>query len=135
MFGILTTYSEWRICWLTNKESKNAAEATEIKLNNNSVDIQEIDSIPDWDDDFESIESDEQMSNTPKRKINGTRIIQSNDQKLPLYLRSVLLKMFHSPHSKVHLVDNNRLYIQLNDKNWSWVSFNKDLQFNKVNII
>ena len=135
VFGILTTYSEWRICWLKNKDCVDAASAIKIEGDPTVSNIEEINSIPEWDvNDFEVEDSDDRApDSTIKRHFYGSSIIPCTSSSLPLFLISVLKKMYHSPHTKVQLVDPNRSYIQLNEKSWSWVYFNKDLQLSKVN--
>ena len=112
------------------------ANSTKMVTTFTNANIEEVLTIPEWDDDLisEDLNDDIAPETTEKRHFYATSIISSNSPKLPLYLISVLLKMYYSPHDHVQLVDPNRAYIQLDETSWTWVNhFNKNLQFGKVN--
>jgi hypothetical protein len=128
MFGILTTYSEWRVCWLHNTDtaanSKDLLAVTGVNIKNANAN----NSIPDWQDDY--IDTDPEIDPEDAgldRTFYGTKVFQCTNTELPNYLVSVLLKMYHSPHSKVQLVDPSRPYIQLKEGMWTWSRFTKAL--------
>jgi hypothetical protein len=135
MFGILTTFAEWRICWLVN--SDKAASSMEL-TDPTSVTIKTIGAhgFTEWEDDY----VDNKLEEDPKdadldRVFYGTKVYQSTNIELPKMLVSVLLKMYHSPHSDVQLVDANRPYIQLKKSMWIWTKFAKDLVFKRVKLV
>ena len=89
--------------------------------------------IPDWQDDFVDNTAEIDAEDTAlDRTFYGTKIFQCTNIELPKYLVSVLLKMYHAPHSEVQLVDPSKPYIQLKKGMWTWARFTKDLVFNKV---
>jgi hypothetical protein len=135
VFGILTTYKDWRLCWLPNTSS--AAKSPNVESEPTATSIDELDVIPVWDDDYQPTDDDEEeevgvSDDQDNREFIVTETMGPSNPDLPLYLVSVILKMYASPHSRVQLVDPKRPYIMLNENNWSWVRFNKDLNVKKV---
>jgi hypothetical protein len=73
VFGILTTYAEWRICWL---KSSDAAAQSEITTNPSEATLQDIQEIPDWRDVY--LEADEEKDSEDvedDREFYGTAIL------------------------------------------------------------
>ena len=96
--------------------------------------MEDLQEIPDWKDDHVDAENETDVEDVDDdREFYGTAILPSGSSEVPKYLVSVLLKMYSSPHFQVKLVDQNRSYIKLNDKNWTWVKFDKELKLHKVN--
>jgi hypothetical protein len=91
VFGILTTYAEWRICWL---KSSDAAAQSEITSNPSEATLQDMKEIPDWRDDYM-----EEKDAEDDREFNGTAILPCTNAELPKYLVSTLLKMYASSFS------------------------------------
>jgi hypothetical protein len=134
VFGIVSTYEEWRIYWLANDDCNDAAEASQIENSeiSQACVVEDITTIPERFD-FESESTDELITpSQEKRRLCGTPIIRYDDKILPHMLISVLLKMYHSPREEIPLVDPNRSYIQLNETNWYWVHYNKALNLSQV---
>ena len=135
VFGIVSTYSEWRIYWLSNSDCDKAASATKVKPSHNPTSFEDIDSIPEWLEDIEDDTTQDLIPpSTEKRILHGTNVIKYNSQTLAYTLASVILKMYSSPHITVPLVDSNRSYILLNETSWYWVHFNRGLNYLKVTI-
>ena len=136
VFGIVSTYEEWRIYWLANDVCNDAASAT-TKLENieaTQAYVEDITTIPECIN-FESESTEELISpSQEKRQLCGTPIIRYDDKNLSHMLVSVLLKMYNSPRETIPLVDPNRSYIQLNETSWYWVHFTNKLNLSQVHI-
>ena len=102
VFGILSTYAEWRVCWMP--QSQKAAVATEILVGKEEADEVETEA--------ESVVS--------ARVMHGSPVFLWNDPNLPRILCSTILKMYSSPRNEVQLIDKDRPYIILDARQWSW---------------
>lgn len=130
VFGIVSTYQQWRICWFPS--SDNAARATEIEPQPKVA--------PQSESENEETEGQEKVEHSEeykreyiitfykrriltvyiRRKIYGTSLIEWNDKELPALLASVILKMYHSPTAPVKRFSSQRPYIAMTDTNWTW---------------
>jgi hypothetical protein len=99
VFGILSSYEEWRICWMPSSDV--AAGATTIPL-----------PAQDREKETETV--------VPQRLLHGSQLFAWNDQALPHVLCTTILKMYSSPRSPVQLVDKNRPYIIIDENQWRW---------------
>jgi len=100
VFGFLSTYEEWRVCWMP--QSQKAAVATVIV--NREADEVETEAQPV----------------VPQRVMNGSPVFRWNDPNLPHILCSTILKMYNSPRTEVRLIDKSRPYIIIDENQWSW---------------
>ena len=141
VFGILTTYHEWRVVWLP--ECDEAARSTETTLANC---IQgPIAQLPDypspnWSDPDQSsqflpanIPRNSQESEIP-RQLFGTRIIEWNDPDLPHILLSVIQKMRSSPMNPVSYftLSPHRSYIYLTKDSFRWEKIAEEVQLSFI---
>ena len=126
VFGILTTYHEWRVVWLP--ECDEAARSTETTpANRIQGPIAQLpDYPPNWSDQsshqyLPKIPQDSQESEIP-RKLFGTRIIEWNDPDLPHILLSVIQKMRSSPMNPISYdkLSPRRSYIYLTEDGFHW---------------
>mmetsp|Transcript_521 Transcript_521/g.739 ORF Transcript_521/g.739 Transcript_521/m.739 type:complete len:510 (+) Transcript_521:622-2151(+) len=117
IFGITSTYEEWRIYWLT--DCNKIAEADTMEQAEKKPNIEQPREIP-----FllqQATQPDADIPPTPiKRKVNGTKILKWNDPDLPILLVSVIQKMYCSPNFQIRLIDSKRNYIQLTTTSWFW---------------
>ncbi len=122
VFGILTTYNEWRIVWLP--ETNDAAMSATINTNGQqrAQGPQTLD-VPDWDREVATSFGEEtEYQLNEQRHVYGTSIISWNDPLLPRYLISVVRKMVASPTRPVNMtkLELERSYIRLNKERWIW---------------
>lgn len=104
-FGILSTYEEWRVCWLPDTEK--AASVT---------------TLLDHDED-------EGGADEISRVVHCTKIYHHDDVELIKILASTLMKMNNTPGSiPTTLIDSirNRYYIQLNERTYDWIKLPAD---------
>eukprot|EP01133_Synstelium_polycarpum_P015459 gene15459-18342_t len=91
VFGIVTTYKDWRVCWLQG-ESDTTAQAKSIS---NSFEPH-------------SIESPSAEPTLPtkvlSRSLYGSGVISYTDNTLPRVIMSTILKMYYSPRRHVPLL-------------------------------
>ena len=119
VFGILTTYHEWRVVWLP--ECDEAARSTETTPANRRIQgpiAQLPDHPPNWSDPDQSSQflpaQNSQESEIPQH-LFSTRIIEWNNPDLPHTLLSVIQKMRSSPMNPVSYftLSPGRSYIYL----------------------
>jgi hypothetical protein len=99
VFGILSCYDQWRICWMPG--SDRAAQATSLGTGAQEEEV-------------------ETQTVVPPREMCGSKVFAWNDRELPRVLCTTILKMYSSPRSVVHLIDKNRPYIKLDENMWYW---------------
>jgi hypothetical protein len=124
VFGIFTSYSHWRVCWLPSQK------ATEIA--NDQIDSEDI--VIDFSDDdlFEndvliSLENDDQCDSSAApenfvedRLIYGTRLYEYTDSDTIPLIASVIRKMRRcKPSGKRKNLNSAKIYVT-NDS-WYWV--------------
>ena len=121
VFGILTNYEDWRICWFANES------ATSDQLLTKDVQISRPKGLPDNPSmigcELENLSAIEIKSpvKSEKRTFFSANVINRNDQSLIKTLTSLILKMYYSPVTPVELFHRQRSYIQLSESSWSWV--------------
>jgi hypothetical protein len=110
-FGIVTTYDEWRICWLPNADEA-AAETEFDRFVNISPKALEYAS------DGVSIE----------RRIHVSRIYKYNEPALIEALIHLLHKMHTTPQEQfpIPLISKDRKYPMLAENGWIWQKFAPD---------
>jgi hypothetical protein len=121
-FGIVTTYKQWRICWLDNDNSDSLAVSDSIQDSSAAeAKVPEIEETLDDGERSADIDLGEpaKMSND-HRIVHGTNIMQFDDDSLVTMLASLLHKMTHVELSPVKLLDESRSYIVANEKSWYW---------------
>lgn len=101
VFGILTSYDQWRICWLPLSDQAAAATSSAALGTEHAREI-------------------ETQIVVPERVLQGSKFFAWDDEDLPRALCTVILKMYSSPRSQVSLVDKNRPYIVIDQDQWSW---------------
>jgi len=90
-FGILTTYEEWRICWLPNQQSDEATQQTIIEAPRVKTIAVELPRLP-CDVDVDEEESPNLLRQSPytrNRQIRASPIIKCEEKKLLPILASV----------------------------------------------
>jgi hypothetical protein len=149
VYGILTTYNEWRFCWLEDTDSD--ASSTEEPAVPAAADDDVLhappsllsERVPSWPrvatkgcpDRSEKL-PDNAMTRLPmsqpaaegtdpepelERKLFATRVIETSDTSLVTTLASVLMKMASSSSGSVDkLVDPQRRFRTANETQWSW---------------
>ena len=101
IFGIITTYNEWKICWL---EDTDKAAASEMKLSND-----------EYGPPMEGIRI------ASKRVVRCSRIYKNHEPELIKVLVSVVHKMFHSPSTPPKLLyEETRAYVKLTENSYGW---------------
>lgn len=99
VFGILSTYEQWRVCWMPRSERAAAASTMTQGADELGTESQPV---------------------VPDRVLYGCPVFGWNDKSLPRILCTTILKMYHSPRSPVRLIDKNRPYILIEENQWSW---------------
>ena len=107
VFGIMTTYSAWRICWLATRASQRLASAMDIESPAPS-DVYTLhdllrDEAVDLDNQGEEDGGYEDRSPAEKRQIFATPVISYDSERLLPLLASALQKMANSPREIVPL--------------------------------
>jgi hypothetical protein len=117
VFGIVSTYKQWRIYWLNDKNCRNAAASAILQPPAGAISARVK----------ERKENEKILTkldfNPSNRIVCGSKIYEWNDSGLPRALCSVLLKMYSSPYCEVKLLDLNRPYIVIDGSQWSWSTF------------
>jgi hypothetical protein len=117
VFGIVSTYKQWRIYWLNDENCINAAASAILQPPAGAISA----SVKERKENEEkSTKLDFDPSN---RVVWGSKIYEWSDSDLPRALCSVLLKMYSSPYCEVKLLDLNRPYIVIDGSQWSWSTF------------
>jgi hypothetical protein len=112
IFGIVTTFTEWRICWLPDSDEA-AAACEEVSL---LRDMPKLSSrIHHESNKF--VLSEDFVS---ARTLHGTECMTRTSSNLCPSLVSVMLKMSMSSYARVSLIDFNRMYIKLTPDSWVW---------------
>jgi len=103
IFGVMTTYSEWRICWLDTSESRSLAAATSLPPARGEADTAAGSSLKSLLDDEDvntteegdDSEGEELVDPSPslRRQVFATDIYSFSDEALLPMLASVLEKM------------------------------------------
>ena len=128
VFGILTTYHEWRVVWLPEcDEAARSTETTPAANHNSQSPIAQLpDYPPNWSDPDKP--NRQYLPNIPSqdsqtsRHLFGTHIIEWNDPDLPHILLSVIHKMRLSPMNPVSYftLSPRRWYIYLTEDCFRW---------------
>jgi len=139
IFGIITTYAEWRICWLHTTESHKLACLTTEEYTTEGAPVASLCDLLNGETVDESISdpADEQEALTPslKRSIFATEKIQWDDESLLPMLASAVWKMMKAPRKPINLVDfENRPYIKISEHGWVWTKLNPRLFSKKLKI-
>ena len=101
VFGILSSYSKWRVCWLPGSERAAMATST---ISQSAAEEQEM----------------EIQTVVPERVLHGSKLFAWDDENLPRLLCTTILKMYHAPRSEVSLIDKKRPYIIMDKSQWWW---------------
>jgi len=148
VYGIVTTYNEWRICWL--EDTDGDAQSTDMP---DMPDLPAADAsgerrppfegVPLWpkcadgltDISVEAVHglTDDVMTQLtwtraaaglaaePERSLFATRVIERSDKSLVTVLTSVLTKMASSPSNPAgKFVEADRNYPTYSDDQWRW---------------
>jgi hypothetical protein len=144
VYGILTTYDEWRICWL--EDTDDDARSTDMPAAPAATDEPRqavpnlFDGLPLWPFTKEMVRADIpcevmtqlQLSTSgnsaggaaatePKRRFFATEVIKRSDTNLVAVLASVLIKMASSPSKPVtEQLDDKRRYRTVDGGQWRW---------------
>ena len=135
VFGILTTYHQWRVIWLP--ESDEAARSTTTTaVNHIQGPIAQLPSDPpnwsnpDQPNQLPSIPPLQlQKGVQPERHLHGTSIIEWNDPDLPHILLSAIQKMRSSPMNPVSYSElcTDRSYIYVAKDGFQWESVDEEV--------
>jgi hypothetical protein len=113
VFGIVTTYTAWRVYWLPNTDPVAAADVID-----EGVSVTDAKQTEEETEGSGSIESSEEIATT--RLLYGSPVYSWDNKGLPLVLGSVLKKMYHSDTETVKRIDPNRPYITMTKDAWLW---------------
>uniref|UniRef100_A0A1X7UMG5 DUF5898 domain-containing protein n=1 Tax=Amphimedon queenslandica TaxID=400682 RepID=A0A1X7UMG5_AMPQE len=126
--GILTSYYNWRVVWLS--ESNGFASSPTPSYHHSSgvrnPSYKITTEVPDWSKSQEafvcSVYGQQSSGSFAERKLIGTPLIKWNDPDLLHFLISALFKMTLSPVDSVQLstFDKGRSYIYVRKEEWSW---------------
>ena len=109
VFGIMTTYCEWRICWLDTTISRQLASTDRISSSVPSAAIYTLhdllrDDAVDQADQGEEGGEEEDPSPSEQRRIFATPVISYTSEELLPMLASAMQKMANSPRKIVTLL-------------------------------
>jgi hypothetical protein len=116
VFGIVTTYQEWRICWLRDA-NQSAANGTPLQNFSKPLDFQAQALLSNYNQQRRGHSSSSQRQD---RTMFGTDVIPWDHQDIVRALCSVLVKMTESPSELVMLIDPERPYIVATEDQWTW---------------
>eukprot|EP01118_Nematostelium_gracile_P019507 TRINITY_DN9060_c0_g1_i1.p1 TRINITY_DN9060_c0_g1~~TRINITY_DN9060_c0_g1_i1.p1 ORF type:complete len:486 (+),score=66.85 TRINITY_DN9060_c0_g1_i1:186-1643(+) len=137
IFGIITDFKHWRICWL---EDNQLAAATTIESNwrlNTKTDIEEI-------NDQDAYKSRAISRATSKGIQNHTILVTpcydyQDHPTLYIALASLLMKLGYSRIKPVKLIDSKRVYNSISSKGYEWRIWNFgeefELNYNQTPIV
>ena len=135
IFGIATTYEEWRIFWLKDCDAAAASCSMTGATTSEAVPLQGVPDIPSWGGRDETPAMDIATSSPPTpvkdRLVHAGNVLRYNDPQLVPTLLSVLMKMVSSPVKRArNLVDPDREYIVVNSSSWFWTRLFGDFKIN-----
>ena len=111
VFGLITTYSEWRICWLPHTDVCAAASE---RIQNHPPII---------------------SHGVEERIVHCSPKYKCTDQSLIPMLCSVIHKMYNSPFDPpTKLVDPKRTYIELSESSFQWANLPKEIVSGEVKL-
>eukprot|EP01118_Nematostelium_gracile_P018556 TRINITY_DN8271_c0_g1_i1.p1 TRINITY_DN8271_c0_g1~~TRINITY_DN8271_c0_g1_i1.p1 ORF type:complete len:516 (-),score=92.47 TRINITY_DN8271_c0_g1_i1:98-1570(-) len=120
IFGIVTTYEEWRICWLPECDGAASSDRRPTE----KVEEANIEHLNDADENSgEEVEPLGDGEQIQANEVHGTKVINWSDKSLYQTLKTVLLKMFFSRRRDVKLIDSDRLYLVMNQNEWRWKKY------------
>eukprot|EP01136_Pigoraptor_vietnamica_P024386 Opistho-1_new@77369 len=137
VFGIATTYAEWRICWLRNSATMSAASSSPSAVLSDDGTDDSIDAWwkhalgePRWDGIADSTPlTDAPVTPTKGREICAGPVVElANHMALIGMVASALFKMLMSPTTPPTLASANRHYILLTESSYLWTTLPSDFK-------
>jgi hypothetical protein len=126
VFGIVSTYREWRIVWLADCDDAAFNDDRTRLLAHSGLQVDLRPPAPAWEswqtpDGDVVAEAQPQSSPAKERVVRAGRVMRWDDPALVVTLASVLLKMVTSPATRLkQLLDPGRKYIKVGEKDWMW---------------
>lgn len=117
VFGIVTTYHQWRIYWLP--QSQDIAQAQSIN-ENFSIEVTKDEILIDEKFTENDENEEEEYDKKNPREVYGTKVIESSNPDLPKILGSVIKKMYYTKTEKIERFNPSRPYIVMDKDTWYW---------------
>jgi hypothetical protein len=130
VFGIITNYSTWKLCWLNDPQIPNKINRINVNdtnTNTNTDMSQEIKIVRIKKEKKKGSFYPDSPPAEDSRRFYGTKLIEWNDERLIRYLISLIFRMYRSPRKPPKLFDKDRHYVQLSKDHWSWVKFHSSV--------
>eukprot|EP00026_Physarum_polycephalum_P010563 Phypoly_transcript_10729.p1 GENE.Phypoly_transcript_10729~~Phypoly_transcript_10729.p1 ORF type:complete len:278 (+),score=20.34 Phypoly_transcript_10729:172-1005(+) len=140
VFGISTTYTEWRFYWFSESDSYANSDVTPAATNPIFTNEIDEDSEPDDESGGEAADNEttdeetayeaqqniniEVHQTTTKRILSATETIAYDNQQIMRLLVSVIRKMYCSPFEAVAEISLERSYITIIKDSWFWSTVN-----------
>ena len=145
VFGIATTYAEWRLFWLRDDATEAAARASPPAAlsdgapsghagapSGHATRWQRELGVPQWRrSDSSPVPSEPRAPPTPlrDRAVRAGPVLGYADHRAVIEMvASAFFKMLQSPTESLALVSRLRHYIQLTEESWLWVTLNAEFQ-------
>eukprot|EP01119_Soliformovum_irregulare_P019221 TRINITY_DN6036_c0_g2_i1.p1 TRINITY_DN6036_c0_g2~~TRINITY_DN6036_c0_g2_i1.p1 ORF type:complete len:470 (-),score=55.54 TRINITY_DN6036_c0_g2_i1:226-1635(-) len=125
VFGITTTWEEWKLCWFPDNQLVDLSAIPEI---GGPLTRNHLEPINDEEDDKEDGEA---MDGDPAEPLLcGTRTFASDDKELISMLMTFLLKCAHTRVKPVQMIDPDRTYCCVSPSSMIWrkIKFTKNFQ-------
>jgi hypothetical protein len=119
IFGIATTYAQWRIYWLPDTDED--AKSSHINPRPLPKPAQ-LPPIPDYGDENDDSKEERDVSKPvdEPREVWGTEVYSHDHPDLPKILVSVILKMYNSGTDES--LKDKRYYIKVTPESYAWIS-------------
>ena len=124
VFGILSTYDEWRICWLTDSDDLAlSTESSTVLVVPHVIPEEDFKApfvlIPGSTKDIVEApdKADMKLPNPLERNCHVSKVYLRTDPELILALATVIRKMYESPIEQPPFLSGKRLYQKLNTRN------------------
>ena len=134
VFGIASTYAEWRVFWLEDCET--VATSTEMPPKPEHTDTSAslirrlVPNVPDWTtsaSDANTVLIQSTPSPAKDRVVRASKVYKWDDPDLLGVLLSVLLRMARSPATRLKVLTSiERKYIRVTTDTWLWDSLDKE---------
>eukprot|EP01114_Cavostelium_apophysatum_P013712 TRINITY_DN3382_c0_g1_i2.p1 TRINITY_DN3382_c0_g1~~TRINITY_DN3382_c0_g1_i2.p1 ORF type:complete len:457 (-),score=87.95 TRINITY_DN3382_c0_g1_i2:34-1404(-) len=125
-FGIVTTYEEWRVCWLpasTNiaiTEPPPNAPKISASLDLSGDDVQLLATAQPIKSSKIKVKEGKKSAETETREVHGSRIYKFDDKQIFHVLGSAIIKMLQSDRKQVNLFSKDQAYILTTKTGFVW---------------
>jgi len=137
VFGIVTTYEEWRFFWFSDSNAAAAANALPGDVPARNFRVADSGNEDEVFDEVENEDAVDVQFDPAFRHLQASAVYPWNYPTLPLLLASLIKKMNLSPLNPITRIDNERPYVIMGKSQWHWakVSWSKSFKLHYYKMI